>query len=90
MTEDQRTQARAALLLQLHAASPQALRLDTLHTGLQLAGHTKLNPSDTLAELDALIELGHIGVSNGTFNATQKEFKLREAGRVALVEAGLV
>ena len=90
MTETERTQARAALLLQLHAAQPNGVRMDALHVGLQMAGHQRMNPGQTLAELNSLVELGHVSVKPGTFNAVEKHFTLREAGRVALAEAGLI
>ena len=90
MTESERTNARAGLLLQLKDAAPNGLRMDALHLGLQMAGHQKMNPSETLSELNSLAELGHIFVKPGTFNAVEKHFYLREAGRVALAEAGLI
>lgn len=89
MTEDQRTQLRSMILLQLDAAHPTPLGLHLVQAGVKLAGFALELPV-LQSELATLVECGHARIAHSPLNLANKNYTRTEAGRVALVEAGLL
>ena len=89
MTEEQRTRYRLALLAQLAASSPWPMGLDSLNTGMVLAGFRDSGHDDVLREAKAMEQSGWIKMGRNEVNRSQVEIELMEAGRVALKDKGL-
>lgn len=85
----QRTAIRTALLLQLEAAAPIGLPLETLRQGLRLAGF-QLEESRVAKELDYFLGKGWAEKSAALLNAGYFVFRLSASGREALESEGLV
>jgi hypothetical protein len=78
-----------ALLLQLEAASPVGLPLETLGQGLRLAGFQ--SAEDRLPkELDYLVGKHWVEKSSSLLNAGHWVYRLSATGRDALESEGLV
>ncbi len=88
-TIQKRTAIRTALLLQLEAASPVGLPLETLRQGLRLAGF-ELDASRVAQELDYFVGKHWAEKSASLLNAGHWVFKLSANGRDALESEGLV
>ncbi len=89
MTETERTQFRAALLLQMHAQHPEPITVGTLHTGVTLAGF-RVNITELRSELQALAEEGLAKEMPEPLNKAVVRYIGTEAGRVLLVQANLL
>lgn len=85
----QRTAIRTALLLQLEAAAPIGLPLDTLRQGLRLAGF-QLEESRVAKELDYFVGKDWAEKTAALLNAGHFVFRLSATGRDALESEGLV
>lgn len=91
MTENQITQLRAVILMQLSAAGSTGLAFDLIYQGAKLAGLGTITPGDVQTQLTYLTQdLGHASQSGNPMNTASKIYRLTEKGRVALVEAGLI
>lgn len=89
MTEQQRKRARYHILQGLHVVHPNELTADNIQHGLVLDGF-KVSPDEVHSELDALGEAGLVTQKPHPIDAAIIRWKRTEAGRVALVEAGLI
>lgn len=70
---------RHALLMQLEAAYPVTLPLDTLCQGLHLAGH-KIEPEELVKELEYLTEKGFLKTLARDICPYSKRYKLATKG----------
>lgn len=89
MTESQITQLRLALLLQMDAQDPAPIAETTLHQGALLAGFSGVSAQDIQSHIKSLVQLGLVDEQPNPLNAALKRYTRTEAGRVALVQAGL-
>ncbi len=80
---------RHALLLQLEAAYPVTLPLDTLFQGLQLSGH-KVDPDELLKEIEYLTEKGFLKTLTREICPYAKRYKLGSKGKDYLETIRLV
>lgn len=88
LTEAQRTKYRLDLMAQLKESTPNGMKLEHLVKGQDVAGW-RATLTDCQAELQGLIELGHVRSRGNPVNASTQLYYLTEGGRVALAEAGL-
>lgn len=89
MTQQQITQLRLAMLLQMDAQDPAPIAIATLHQGALLAGFSQLTAQEVQSQLNGLVQLGLVDEQPNPLNAAEKRYTRTEFGRVALVNAGL-
>lgn len=77
------------ILIQLDAAYPASLPIETLWHGLKLSGH-KFNNDIPIKELEYLLEKGFLTIISSEVCPIKKRYKLTTKGIDYLDEMGLV
>ena len=91
MTEaQQRTQTRDAILLDLEAAAPISLRLETLGGGIRRIHAISLTDAEIKKHIDYLVEKGLAQETASKVSAGDKRYKITGDGRDYLESEGLV